>query len=187
VLCCIVWFFISWLSFGSGDLLPGYSIPGQTRPLGTLVEARTREICFDNVDCIWVVVEVFPRGISSRTCEIEGERNYERESRANHVVEKTIIGSQRPLWEYPNDARNCYHEKVRKSYLRSGITWLSVTGSILLLECFVACITSKGRDDEQLRNENAPTEYLGCDAGRGSYKLTATFDIESAEPGPVVR
>jgi hypothetical protein len=31
--------------------------------MGTLVEARTREICFDNGDCVWVVVEVSREGI----------------------------------------------------------------------------------------------------------------------------
>jgi hypothetical protein len=102
-------------------------------------------------------------------------------------VEKTIIGSQRPLWEYPNDARNCYDEEVRKSYLQSGLISLFGTGSLMLVPCLMLRFSKLGRDEEQLRNENTPAEDLACDVGRAGYKLTATFDIESTEPEPVVR
>jgi hypothetical protein len=187
--------------FGIGIYSLVIALPSRNTHIGTLIRARTWEYC--NKGCGWRVVDVFQKGNGSRTCEIERKEEYKHESRANHVVERTVLGTQKRIWEYRNDARHCYDERIRKSSFQTAVICLSIVAFFICCPIVSLCTSDQtnpndsfGRDDEvntggnvpaeNTPTANTPTEDLGCDVGRDGYKLTLVFDIESAESEPIV-
>jgi hypothetical protein len=194
IVCCVVMF--AGVPFGIGIYSLVIALPSRNTHIGTLTHARTWEYC--DKGCTWLVVDVFQKGNSSRTCEIERKEKYDHESRANHVVERTVLGTQRRIWEYPNDAHTCYDEGIRKSSFFTAIICLSIVAFCICCP-FVSFLSDPNdsfwRDDEvtgentpaaNTTTANAPTADLGCDVGRDGYKLTLVFDLENAESEPVV-
>jgi hypothetical protein len=103
---------------------------------GTLTNVHTARKCFDD-DCTWKIVENFQKGNYPKTCQVERLKEYFPESRANHVVNKTILGTQRQIWEYWNNADRCYDQNIRDYNLQVAITLLAFTGFVV---CCSYCI-----------------------------------------------
>jgi hypothetical protein len=85
----------------------------------------------------WNVVEGFQKGDSNETCKVYRAKNYDSESGANAVANRTILGSQRQIWEYWNDSNQCYDQTIRDYNFRIGVSLLSVS---VVWTCFALVI-----------------------------------------------
>jgi hypothetical protein len=98
--------------------------------IGTLVHSHVTKERGARGTYWFSVVEDFSRGSSSTTCAVKRMREYS-ESEANHAVSKTVIGSQRRIWEYWNRASHCYDQDIRNYNLAVGITVLAFSFFLL--------------------------------------------------------
>jgi hypothetical protein len=187
VLCGFVFLFVILpcllLGMGIYDLVIAF--PSRNTHIGTVTGVHKREHCSNDDGCSWTVIEVFQKANSTRTCETESEF-YEHESQANHVVKKTVLGTHRRIWEFPNDALHCYDERIRKSYLPPSIVWFLITGFVILFLFYLLCGKQRSpeRDYEAICENaftaNPLTNDLARNGGRtDDYKAIPVFDIES--------
>jgi hypothetical protein len=93
---------------------------------GTLTEAFAKYGGGGHGGDHWNVVEGFQKGDSNEICKVYRPLNYDSESRANAAANRTILGSQRQIWEYWDDSNQCYDQTIRDYNFRTGISLLSV-------------------------------------------------------------
>jgi hypothetical protein len=144
---------------------------------GTLTNVHTTKKCVDE-SCNWKVVEDFQKGNYPSTCQIERLREYSLESRANHVVNKTILGTQRQIWEYWNNADECYDQNIRDYNVQVGITLLAFTGFVIFGSLTLMTIQNF-RETAQSAAHAAREELPSPTINRPHLELTH-IDIESA-------
>jgi hypothetical protein len=90
--------------------------------IGTLVHAHIGTNSGPGGGSSYSVVEDFTKGSSLTTCAVKRIAEYFTEGDANRAANRTILGSQRRIWEYWNRVGHCYDQDIRNYNFAVGIT-----------------------------------------------------------------
>jgi hypothetical protein len=101
---------------------------------GTLVRCHTVKSC-SRGNCKWYIDEVFKKGYFNSSCSVRRINYFVLESEANRFVNRTILGTERQVWEYWNDADECFDEQIRDYNVFAGAILLGF--SLLLVLGFL--------------------------------------------------